>query len=96
MYLNAFVVFRSRPHSTGPRAVFRFSRRPHSPPATPGRRHTEKEIPIGSENAILNGLRIGSVDLVDIFTRISGNGSFNGNQLGDNTWVHWLGGVVPT
>ncbi len=42
---------------------------------------------MGSENAILNGLRIGSVDLVDIFTRISGNGSFNGNQLGDNKHI---------
>ncbi len=50
---------------------------------------------MGSVTALLNGVRVGSADLVDLFTVIAGNGSFNGNQIGDNTLVHWLGGVVP-
>ncbi len=48
---------------------------------------------MGSVNYILNGLAVGSKDLFDLGLVIAGNGSFNDNQLGDNTWVHWLGYV---
>ncbi len=42
---------------------------------------------MGSVDGVLNNVRFGSFDLINVVTVFAGNGSFKGDQMGDNTHV---------
>ncbi len=52
---------------------------------------------MGSTTALLNLVTTTMSGSLDLGVAIVGNGSFNGNQIGDNTWVKWIvaGGNPP-